>query len=164
MSPEPSVAGLPSHLLEVEPPRMGERVHVVGPSATVLREQVGEELLLVLLLVDRHAVHGRLRVGHLDHRVEEDAAAEAGLLEPRGEHVEHVQRVPAERPDARTLGAPRGAIEFRDVRFRYPRAEQVTVASLEAPSALGGSDPDRDVLQGVALVIEPGETVALVGA
>ena len=69
-----------------------------------------------------------------------------------------------DRPGAIDLTDAKGRIEFRDVRFRYPRAEQVTVASLEAPSALGGSDPDRDVLQGVSLAIEPGETVALVGA
>ena len=48
--------------------------------------------------------------------------------------------------------------------FRYPAAADVTVESLEAPSAFVAADPDRDVLQGVSLVIEPGETVALVGA
>mgnify|MGYP000914758371 CR=1 FL=1 len=57
-----------------------------------------------------------------------------------------------------------GRIEFDHVRFRYPRAADVTVASLEAPGALGGADPDRDVLQDVSLAIRPGETVALVGA
>jgi len=48
--------------------------------------------------------------------------------------------------------------------FRYPAAAAVTVKSLEAPSAFVASDPDYDVLQGVSLVIAPGETVALVGA
>ena len=43
-------------------------------------------------------------------------------------------------------------------------AADVTVRSLEAPSAFVATDPDHDVLQGVSLVIEPGETVALVGA
>ena len=69
-----------------------------------------------------------------------------------------------DRPGAIDLVGPTGRIEFRDVWFRYPNADQVTVRSLEAPSALGGSDPDRDVLQGVSLVVEAGETVALVGA
>jgi ATP-binding cassette subfamily B protein len=69
-----------------------------------------------------------------------------------------------DRPDARTLTAPRGRIDLDDVWFRYPPAAAVTVASLEAPAAIGGTDSDRDVLRGVSLTIEPGETVALVGA
>lgn len=69
-----------------------------------------------------------------------------------------------DRPGAIDLVAANGRIEFRDVWFRYPAAADVTVRSLEAPSAIAGSDSDREVLQGVSLVIEPGETVALVGA
>ena len=69
-----------------------------------------------------------------------------------------------DRPGAVDLVEPRGRIELDHVRFRYPAAAQVTVPSLEAPSALGGADPDRDVLVDVSLVIAPGETVALVGA
>jgi ATP-binding cassette subfamily B protein len=69
-----------------------------------------------------------------------------------------------DRPGAIDLVAPLGRVEFRDVWFRYPAAADVTVKSLEAPSAFAASDPDYDVLQGVSLVIEPGETVALVGA
>ena len=69
-----------------------------------------------------------------------------------------------DRPGAVDLVEPRGRVEFDDVWFRYPAADEVTVRSLEAPSALPGADPDRDVLQGVSLTIEPGETVALVGA
>ncbi len=69
-----------------------------------------------------------------------------------------------DRPGAIDLVAPQGRIEFRDVWFRYPTAAEVTVRSLEAPNSILGTDSDRDVLQGVSLVIEPGETVALVGA
>ena len=69
-----------------------------------------------------------------------------------------------DRPGAVDLVQPRGRVEFRDVWFRYPPAAAVTVASLEAPGAAGAADPDVDVLQGVSLVIEPGETVAIVGA
>ena len=69
-----------------------------------------------------------------------------------------------DRPGAIDLVAPKGRIEFRDVWFRYPAASEVTVRSLESPNSIIGSDPDRDVLQGVSLVIERGETVALVGA
>jgi ATP-binding cassette subfamily B protein len=69
-----------------------------------------------------------------------------------------------DRPGAIDLVEPVGKVEFRDVWFRYPAAADVTVRSLEAPSAIVGADPDRDVLQGVSLVVQPGETVALVGA
>jgi ATP-binding cassette subfamily B protein len=69
-----------------------------------------------------------------------------------------------DRPGAVDLVEPTGRIEFDHVRFRYPPAAAVTVPSLEAPNAVGGSDPDLDVLQDVSLTIEPGETVALVGS
>ncbi len=69
-----------------------------------------------------------------------------------------------DRPGAVDLVNPTGLVEFKDVWFRYPAAADVTVRSLEAPSAVVGADPDRDVLQGVSLVVRPGETVALVGA
>ena len=69
-----------------------------------------------------------------------------------------------DRPGAIDLVDPQGSVEFRDVWFRYPAAADVTVRSLEAPSAFVAADPDYDVLQGVSLTIRPGETVALVGA
>lgn len=75
-----------------------------------------------------------------------------------------------DRPGAVDLVPPdghdrvRGRIEFDHVRFRYPAAAAVTVATLEAPNAAGGADPDRDVLLDVSLTIEPGETLALVGS
>ncbi|MCB0955223.1 MAG: ABC transporter ATP-binding protein, partial [Ilumatobacter sp.] len=69
-----------------------------------------------------------------------------------------------DKPGAVDLVDAAGRIELRDVWFRYPAAAAVTVSSLEAPSNVAGADPDRDVLQGVTLVVEPGETVALVGA
>jgi len=70
----------------------------------------------------------------------------------------------SDRPGAIDLVEPKGRVEFHDVSFRYPAAADVTVRSLEAPSALLGTDPDRDVLHGVSLTVEPGETIALVGA
>ncbi len=69
-----------------------------------------------------------------------------------------------DRPGAVDLINPTGRIEFQHVRFRYPAAATVTVASLEAPGALGGADPDVDVLVDVSMIIESGETVALVGS
>ncbi|MTA14379.1 MAG: ATP-binding cassette domain-containing protein [Actinobacteria bacterium] len=69
-----------------------------------------------------------------------------------------------DRPGAVDLVAPKGRVELDHVRFRYPAAATVTVSSLESPTALGGADPDRDVLADVSLTIRPGETVALVGS
>ena len=66
-------------------------------------------------------------------------------------------------PGAIDLVNPTGAIELRDVTFRYPAAAQHSIPSLEAPGAQG-SDPDRDVLVGLSLTINSGETVALVGS
>jgi ATP-binding cassette, subfamily B, bacterial len=76
---------------------------------------------------------------------------------------EHIR----DRPGAIDLVAPRGEIDFDHVTFRYPAAADVTVASLEAPLAVGAGvrhDPDRDVLADVSLRIAVGETVAVVGA
>jgi ATP-binding cassette subfamily B protein len=69
----------------------------------------------------------------------------------------------AEKPDARPLATGPATIEFRDVRFRYPSAEEVSLASLES-IARPESSPVRDeVLRGVSFVARPGEMVALVG-
>ncbi len=67
-------------------------------------------------------------------------------------------------PAAVDLVDPRGAIELRNVTFRYPAGRDVSIASLEAAGVMQGTDPDSDVLHGVSLTVAPGETVALVGA
>jgi ATP-binding cassette subfamily B protein len=67
-----------------------------------------------------------------------------------------------EEPDA--VAVPDGpvSVEFDDVRFAYPSADRVSLASLEEVSTLdtrGG----EEVLHGVSFRIEPGQTVAVVG-
>jgi ATP-binding cassette subfamily C protein len=54
-------------------------------------------------------------------------------------------------------------VEFEDVRFAYPSADKVSLASLEEVAALdtrGGAE----VLHGISFRAEPGQTVALVGS
>ncbi|AXE77060.1 MULTISPECIES: ABC transporter ATP-binding protein [Streptomyces] len=68
-----------------------------------------------------------------------------------------------EKPDARTIPEGPVSVEFDDVRFGYPSADKVSLASLEDVAALdtrGGSE----VLRGVSFRAEPGRTVALVGS
>ena len=69
----------------------------------------------------------------------------------------------SDRPGAFDLIEPTGRVEFRDVTFRYPPANESSIASMETRS-IPGADPDRDILHGLNLTLEPGETVALVGA
>jgi ABC-type multidrug transport system fused ATPase/permease subunit len=68
-----------------------------------------------------------------------------------------------ERPEAREVPEGPVAVEFDDVRFSYPAADQVSLASLEEVAALdtrGGTE----VLHGISFRAEPGQTVALVGS
>jgi ABC-type multidrug transport system fused ATPase/permease subunit len=68
-----------------------------------------------------------------------------------------------ERPDAQTVPAGEVSVEFDNVRFGYPSAEQVSLASLEEVATLdarGGAE----VLHGVNFRAEPGQLVALVGS
>jgi ATP-binding cassette, subfamily B, bacterial len=67
-----------------------------------------------------------------------------------------------EDPDA--VPVPRGAatIEFNQVDFTYPSADDVSLASLEAVSVLE-SGPRPEVLKGITFRVEPGKMVALVG-
>ncbi len=68
-----------------------------------------------------------------------------------------------ESPDARPVPSGPVGVEFDNVSFRYPGAEETSVASLElSPRGRSGSD-DTQVLSGVSLRAEPGTMVALVG-
>ncbi|MGA5360620.1 ABC transporter ATP-binding protein [Streptomyces purpurascens] len=68
-----------------------------------------------------------------------------------------------EKPDAR--GVPDGpvAVEFEKVRFGYPAADKVSLASLEEVATLDRRGGD-EVLHGISFRAEPGQTVALVGS
>ncbi|MEX5302009.1 ABC transporter ATP-binding protein [Kocuria sabuli] len=68
-----------------------------------------------------------------------------------------------ERPGARALPAGPASVEFDDVRFAYPSAEEVSLASLEDVAVLD-SRGGEEVLHGVSFTVLPGHTVALVGS
>jgi ATP-binding cassette subfamily B protein len=69
----------------------------------------------------------------------------------------------AERPNARAVPRTAASIEFDDVHFRYPRADEVSLASLESVAVLDTA-PSVPVLRGISFRAEPGQLVALVGA
>jgi len=65
-------------------------------------------------------------------------------------------------PDAIELPRDARSIEFTDVRFSYPTAQEVSLASLEEVAVLDTTQP-QEVLRGISFRAEPGELVALVG-
>ena len=68
-----------------------------------------------------------------------------------------------QKPDAVAVPPGPVSVEFDDVRFAYPSADKVSLASLEEVSTLdtrGG----EEVLHGISFRVEPGQTVALVGS
>ncbi len=67
-----------------------------------------------------------------------------------------------EKPDAVVLPPTASRVEFEHVAFRYPRAEEVSLASLEAVARKESRDTGQ-VLQDISFVAEPGQMVALVG-
>ncbi|MEU5164494.1 ABC transporter ATP-binding protein [Streptomyces sp. NPDC020875] len=67
-----------------------------------------------------------------------------------------------DREDAREAREGALSVEFDGVRFGYPAADKISLASLEEVAALdtrGG----EEVLKGVSFRAEPGQTIALVG-
>ncbi|WP_336209000.1 ABC transporter ATP-binding protein [Nonomuraea sp. LPB2021202275-12-8] len=69
----------------------------------------------------------------------------------------------SQRPDARPVPAGPVTIEFDDVRFTYPSAEEVSLASLESVARQETGGPAQPVLQGVSFTAAPGSLIALVG-
>ncbi|TMR94168.1 ABC transporter ATP-binding protein [Nonomuraea basaltis] len=68
-----------------------------------------------------------------------------------------------ERPDAGKVPDGPVSVEFDDVRFAYPSADKVSLASLEEVAVLD-SRGGAEVLHGVSFRAEPGQMVALVGS
>jgi ATP-binding cassette subfamily B protein len=67
-----------------------------------------------------------------------------------------------DKPDARPVPPGPARIEFDHVDFRYPTAEEVSLASLESVAVLDATE-SQQVLFDVSFAAEPGQLVALVG-
>lgn len=67
-----------------------------------------------------------------------------------------------EKPDAVVLPRKASKLEFDHVAFTYPRAEDISLASLESVARTESRDTGR-VLHDVTFTAEPGQMVALVG-
>lgn len=66
-----------------------------------------------------------------------------------------------ERDDAPDLARGTGRLEFDHVDFTYPRADEVSLASLE--TVMATESAHEQVLHDISFVAEPGQMVALVG-
>jgi ATP-binding cassette subfamily B protein len=67
-----------------------------------------------------------------------------------------------EKPDAVALDSGAARLEFDHVAFTYPRADEVSLASLETVARIESRDHGQ-VLHDISFVAEPGQMVALVG-
>ncbi len=68
-----------------------------------------------------------------------------------------------ERPGAVAVHGGAVSVEFHDVRFSYPSADKVSLASLEEVAVLDDRGGD-EVLHGISFTAQPGQMVALVGS
>jgi ATP-binding cassette subfamily B protein len=66
------------------------------------------------------------------------------------------------KPNSKTLTTSMPRVEFKDVAFRYPKADEISLASLESVAKLETVD-SGEILKGVSFVAEPGTLTALVG-
>jgi ATP-binding cassette, subfamily B, bacterial len=67
-----------------------------------------------------------------------------------------------EKPDAVALPRHASRLEFEDVSFTYPRADEISLASLEVVARTESRETGQ-VLDRISFTAEPGEMVALVG-
>jgi ATP-binding cassette, subfamily B, bacterial len=67
-----------------------------------------------------------------------------------------------EKPDAKPIPPGAVRVEFDHVGFRYPTASEVSLASLESVAVLS-RHPEKEILEDISFVAEPGQMIALVG-
>jgi ABC-type multidrug transport system fused ATPase/permease subunit len=121
--------------------------------------QTGAIVALALLLTRLYSPLTALANAHVEIAsalVSFDRVFEVLDLEPL------IQEKPAATP------VPEGpvSLEFDDVRFSYPSADKVSLASLEEVAELSETDVrgGEEVLHGISFTAQPGEMVALVGS
>ena len=126
-----------------------------GHMALIGRLEAGTVVTLALLLTRLYAPLTGLASARVD-------AMTALVSFERVFEVLDLPPLITQRPDARDVPAGPVGLEFEDVRFSYPAAEQVSLASLEEVATLdtrGGVE----VVHGVSFRVDPGQVVALVG-
>jgi ATP-binding cassette subfamily B protein len=74
-----------------------------------------------------------------------------------------LQPMVVEAPDARPVSAGPLSVEFDDVTFRYPRASEVSLASLESVAREETLGNGSEVLRGISFFAPAGTMTALVG-
>jgi ATP-binding cassette subfamily C protein len=121
--------------------------------------QPGAIVSLALLLTRLYAPLTALANAHVE-------IASALVSFERVFEVLDLQPLIQEKPDAVEVPAGPVAIEFADVRFSYPSADKVSLASLEEVAELSETDVrgGEEVLHGISFTAQPGQMVALVGS
>ena len=74
-----------------------------------------------------------------------------------------LQPMVKDKENAKVLTSNNPRIEFRDVRFTYPKASDISLASLES-AAKAETVQSGEILKGISFVVEPGTMTALVGS
>lgn len=118
--------------------------------------QAGAIVSLALLLTRLYAPLTALANAHVE-------IASALVSFERVFEVLDLEPLIAEKAEAVPVPAGPVAVEFDDVRFSYPSADKVSLASLEEVAELdirGG----EEVLHGISFTARPGQMVALVGS
>jgi ABC-type multidrug transport system fused ATPase/permease subunit len=118
--------------------------------------ETGTIVTLALLLTQLYAPLTALASARVD-------AMTAIVSFERVFEVLDMQPLITERPDPTPVPDGPVGVEYEEVRFAYPSADKVSLASLEEVAVLdtrGGTE----VLHGISFRVEPGQMVALVGS
>jgi ABC-type multidrug transport system fused ATPase/permease subunit len=118
--------------------------------------QTGSIVALALLLTRLYSPLTALANAHVE-------IASALVSFERVFEVLDLEPLIEEKPDARAVPDGPVSVEFDDVRFAYPSADKVSLASLEEVAVLDDRGGD-EVLHGISFAAQPGEMVALVGS
>jgi ATP-binding cassette subfamily C protein len=121
--------------------------------------QAGAIVSLALLLTRLYAPLTALANAHVE-------IASALVSFERVFEVLDLEPLIQETPGAVAVPDGTVTVEFRDVRFSYPSADKVSLASLEEVAELNETDVRGgvEVLHGISFVAQPGQMVALVGS